>query len=299
MSNMSNPFKNLFDYESPETQGEQVYFRIFELIIIYFAIKYAWEWGLYMDRISDIVLPLGIANYLDLSFMFGSQLPIINAILITLVLVCAFFRLITRYAYLIGLILLHIQYAARYTLGEIPHSANLIGMTILCFGLAHLFFTDQKITHRFSMGAVYFFCGLGYTSAGISKLIATGPLWVDGRHLWLWMSEKSVDILSRTGTFEYNWLQEFAFEHYIIATIILMSGLLIELSGILMWWKKLRPYIITLIIGTHIGIQMTMNIVFMAFMVQLVLMAYPWSSLINSVIDSLNNFKSKSFKASE
>ncbi|MEX1135514.1 MAG: hypothetical protein WEB89_01345 [Balneolales bacterium] len=297
---MSNPFKELFDYKSPESRGEQIFYRIFELTIIFFAVKYAWEWGFYMDRISDIVLPLGIANYIDVSFMFGSQLPMINAMLITGLLACGYSRTVSRYAYFMALILLHLQYTARFTLGEIPHSANLIGMTLLCFALAHVFFNDPKIIRRFSMGSVYFFCGLGYTSAGISKLVGTGLNWIDGRHLWLWMSEKSVDILSRTGTFEFNWLQEVAFEHHLIATLILLSGLLVELSGIAMWWKKLRPFIITLIMGTHIGIQMTMNIVFMAFMVQLLLMAYPWPKLIDQLLDYAKTFsiKGKDLKAS-
>ncbi|MEX0780578.1 MAG: hypothetical protein WD037_12615 [Balneolales bacterium] len=277
-----NLIRNLFDYESPESRGELIFYRIFEISILFFAIKFVWEWGLYMDRISDIVLPLGIANYLDLSFMFGNQVPVINAILISGLLACAFIRIAPKYTYLFALLLMHLQYASRYTLGEIPHSANLIGMTLLCFSLAHMFFTDQKIIRRFSMGSVYFFCGLGYTLAGISKLIGTGFHWIDGRHLWLWMSEKSVDILSRTGTYETNLLQEIAYEHHLIATFILLSGLLLELSGIAMWWKKLRPYVLTLIIGTHLGIQLTMNIVFIAFMVQLLLMAYPWSTLIDA-----------------
>ncbi|MEX2639243.1 MAG: hypothetical protein WD266_01060, partial [Balneolales bacterium] len=256
-----NILQNLFDYERPETRGERLFFRIFELVIIYFAVSFAWQWGLYMERLNEVVLPLGIANYLDVSFMFDDHLPVINALAISVILAGAWFRLLGRYAYAAGLLLLHLQYAARFTLGEIPHSANLIGMTLLSFALAHIYFSDQKIRRRFAMGCVYFFGGLGYTLASICKLVGTGIFWPDGRHLWLWMSEKSIDILSRTGTFEFNWLQQLAYDHYFIATSILLSGLLVELSGIAMWWKQFRPFVITLIIGTHIGIQLTMNIV--------------------------------------
>ncbi|MEX0684455.1 MAG: hypothetical protein WD098_00505 [Balneolales bacterium] len=290
---MNSLFRNLFEFEKPESRGEYIFFKIFELFIVYFAVKHAWEWGLYVERISDIVLPLGIANYLDVSFMFGTSLPLVNAFLITITLTIGFFGLFTRFAYLIALLLLHLQYATRFTLGEIPHSANLMGMTLLCFALAHIYFQDPTFRRRFAMGSVYFFCGLGYTLAGLSKLVGTGIHWFDGRHLWLWMSEKSIDIMSRAGSFEYNWLQELAFQNHSIASLILLSGLLVELSGFTMWWKKFRPIIITLIIGTHLGITMTMNIVFAAFVYQLILMAYPWPSLIDYIIEKFDSAKAK------
>ena len=49
--------------------------------------------GLYTLRIGDVVLELGLANWLDISFMHGNSLPIWNAGLITAMIVAGFFRL--------------------------------------------------------------------------------------------------------------------------------------------------------------------------------------------------------------
>jgi len=126
-----------------------------------------------------------------------------------------------------------------------------------------------------------FFLGLAYTSSAISKLIGTGVTWIDGNHLWLWISEKSVDVLAGYGTFNYSFIQELALSNRFIATVILSFGLLTELTAFLLWWKKLRPYIITLVIGMHLGIYYSMNIFFLSYMIELVIVGYPWYRLIN------------------
>ena len=60
----------LFDFERNESVGEVLFYRVFELIVMYWVVFFAWKWGLYIQRLGDIVLPLGIANYVDVSFMF-------------------------------------------------------------------------------------------------------------------------------------------------------------------------------------------------------------------------------------
>jgi hypothetical protein len=44
-----------------------------------------------------------------------------------------------------------------------------------------------------------------------------------------------------------------------------------------MWFRRLRPYVILVTIGMHFGITWTMNIVFIAFEMQLFLTGFPWA----------------------
>src|SRR5690606_13334081 len=105
--------RNLFDFESEESRGDVLFFRLFELFIALGAMKLAWEWGAYTLRISAVVLPLGIARCVDVSFMFGSSLPLINAGVITAMVAVGFFRL-GRMAYSGAFLLMLLQYATRY-----------------------------------------------------------------------------------------------------------------------------------------------------------------------------------------
>ena len=158
--------RELFDYEREETAGELLFFKLFELFIAGSVIHMAWEWGRYILRISDVVLALGVANYIDVSFLFGNGLSLLNAGLISLFVILGFFR-INKYAYLVAFLLLHLQFATRFTLGEIPHSSNVVGMTLLGFSTAMILFSNATVRRRFVMGYTYFFVGLGYTMAAI------------------------------------------------------------------------------------------------------------------------------------
>lgn len=275
----------LFEPNRNVSPGELLFFKIFELFIVFYVIKYAWDWGFYAElRNSEVVLPLGLANYIDISFFFQNQLALVVAGLITMCAILAFFRIASKWMYPIVMILLHLQYVVRFSQGEIPHSSNLIGMAVFCFAIGAVFFPGKEKMPRFVLGAVIFFTGLGYTSAFVAKLIGTGIDWFDGRHLWLWISEKSIDILSREGTWNANFLQQLALNSTAAASVILLIGWFTEMIGFTMWWKKLRPYSTTLIIGMHIGITMTMNIRFDAFVIQLILIGYPWYKLLDSVV---------------
>ncbi len=275
----------LFEPSRDQSPGEVIFFKLFELFVIYYTIRFAWEWGLYTEfRNTDVVLELGLANYIDISIFFDNYLTIINAAFITVLSVACYFRLGFRWQYMVVMVLLHVQYVARFSQGEIPHSQNLIGMSVLCFAIGAIWFPDKKQMPRFVMGSIIFFIGLGYTSAFFAKLIGTGINWYDGRHLWLWIGEKSIDILSREGTYNPNFLQSMALQSTAIASIILLIGWFTELIGFTMWWTKLRPYTTTLLIGMHFGITMTMNIRFDAFVIQLILVGFPWYILIDRYV---------------
>jgi len=297
----------LFDPGRDVTAGEMLHFKLFELFIVVYVILYSWSWGLYTQRFNEeVVLPLGLANYIDISLFFEHYLAIIIAAVISVMVLAAFFRIGNRWFYLIVLMLFHLQYVIRYSQGEIPHSQNLVGLGVLILAVGSVFYPAGKFFPRFVFGGVIFFIGLGYTSAFFSKLIGTGFHWFYGEHLWLWISEKSIDILSRDGLYEVNFLQQIALDHVWAASVILLIGWFTELIGFTLWFKKWRPYTTTLLIGMHFGITLTMNIRFDAFVMQLIIVGYPWYKLIRLDSEKVSGwllkftlFKKPSYSGSE
>jgi hypothetical protein len=282
--------ENLFGKPDQLTSAHRFYFKLFELYIVYETINLAWEWGLYTLKISDVVLPLGIANLIDISFMHDNYLPIINAIAISILLVLSFFRKGSKWQYAVVFVLLHFQYVARFSIGEIPHSANLVGMAIFSFAVGLAAFQNELHRYRFIIGFTIFYIGLGYFSASISKLIGTGPNWIDGRHLWLWIAEKSTDILSREGQFNYNFVQITALKSIPAATFMLFIGIATEFFGILIWFRKLRPYVALALIGMHFGVMMSMNIRFDSFMIELIILGFPFPELYLKYGDQIKSY---------
>jgi len=271
---------NLFGFDDVDTAGQKLFRNIFELFVVVATAYLAWTWGQYTLRISDIVLPLGFARYIDISFMHGNLLPLWNAGLITALVVAGFFRF-GRWPYAVAWVLLLFQYAARFSLGEIPHSANLVGMGLLGYALAELFYPDRESRSKFGLGFTYFFIGLGYTFAAWSKLIASGITWSDGRHLWMWINEKAVDEIARSGMVELNYIQELALSSLMVATIFLTFGLVAEFFAWLVWFKKWRYPVMWAILALHIGIWVTMDILFKLSVIELILLSLPWGALFD------------------
>ncbi len=282
-SKLSVLAEELFDYDRPVTSGERVFFRLFELFIVGAVIDMVWYWGAYIMRISDLVLPLGLANYVDVTVLYGNGLSYVIAGLVTVLAVIGYLRLF-RYAYLVAFALMHVQYVTRFSLGEIPHSSNVVGMVLLGLGLAMILFDDARFRRRFTLGFTYFFVGLGYALAAICKLVGTGIFWSDGRHLWIWVHEKAVDAFAYTGILAYNPLQEFALSSFSFSTAILTFGLLSEFMAWGMWFRRFRMPVILAVIGLHIGIKAVMNIMFWHTFWVLLLLAFPWSDWIDRVL---------------
>ncbi|PIB37607.1 hypothetical protein BFP72_17090 [Reichenbachiella sp. 5M10] len=246
--------------------------------MVYASIDLAWFWANYTLKIQDVVLPLGIAEHIDISFMHGNMLPLYVAGVMSLTCVLAFFRIGPSWLYLLSALLLHLLYAGRFSIGEIPHSSNFVGLSILATGVGFVVYKDPDNRIPIVMGLVLFFVGFGYTTAAFSKLIATGFNWVDGRHLWMWMTEKSVDNLSKYGVHEYNFLQKWAFISIPVAMLSLIVGIGTEFFGFLLWFRKTRPFMAILVMGMHVGIFMTMNIWFGKFMMELIIIGFPWGA---------------------
>lgn len=281
----------LFEPERMVTPGELVFFKFFELFVLLYSIWFSWKWARYIAlRNMDVIRPLGYANYIDISLFFGNQTPSLIAGILTIFIICAYLRAGSRWFYLIAFLLLQLLHFIRFSQGEIPHSHTFIGISLLCLGIGSLAFGGSKDMPRFVMGALFFFMGLAYTSAFFSKLIGTGVNWADGRHLWLWISEKSVDILSREGVYNINIIQQTALKSTAFASLLLLFGWITEFFGFTLWWSKFRPYIVTLLIGLHIGITLSMNIRFDAFLFQFIIVGYPWYRLIDRYLDATPAF---------
>lgn len=277
---MNRWLHRLFDFERPETYGQRLFFRLFEAFVVFYVVRFSWEWGIYIQQIDSVLLPLGVAQYVDVSFMFDHGVSLLNAAAVTLLCATALLGR-SRYAYMAAMPLFHLQYVSRYCLGEISHGSNLIGMTLLVLGLGGVFFARPVLRRRFVLGATYFFLGLGYTSAALCKIVATGLHWPRGEHLWLWIAEREIDTLSKFGTFDLNWLQTLILDAPSIGTVVLTFGLLTELAGFLAWWPRWRPYVLLGLIGMHVGVHLSMNILFDVFIYELILLALPWPALFD------------------
>ena len=282
--------RELFSIGKSGTRGDRIYFRVVELFLLAYAVWYCWTWGVYMqENMTSVLLPLGIAQYIDVSFMFEHYFGPGNAVLVGVLGLLGFTRL-WRPSYLLALFAFHLQYVARYSLGEISHGSNLIGMGILGLGIALLAFQSETNRQRFTFGFLYFFIGLGYTSAAVCKLIGTGITWPDGHHLLMWIAERKVDTLSKFGAFEPSVLQELVLADYRFGTLFLLIGLLTEAISFGMWWRRYRHLVVILVVGMHIGIFFTMNIFFHASTYLLLLLALPWNRIIDYVLAAANGF---------
>ena len=281
-------FNQLFNTDKKHTQGTYLYFRIFEAVVIYQVLLFSWKWGLYIPQLGEVILPLGLANYLDISFMFSGPYSLINAALITFFVALAFLRK-GRYFYLLAVLAMHLQYIARFSQGEISHGSNLTGTALVTLALGACFFADEVQRQKSTLGMLVFLIGLGYVSASISKFIGTGVNWIDGRHLYLWIGERATDRLSQDGAFSLNFLQKTLLEHYWMATLTLLIGIGTELLGFLLWFRKLRWLGATLLICMHFGVSMSMSISFNAFVVILFVIGYPWERLFDFLLEKYSD----------
>ncbi|MCG8372071.1 MAG: hypothetical protein MI700_00975 [Balneolales bacterium] len=272
---------NLFTFDEPDSVGAKLQLRFVEGYVIIYSYYYMWSWGYYIPRLSELVLPLGMANYIPVELFYDYNLSVYAALFYTIFTLIAFNSKKYRWLYALSFLLFHLQYVVRFSQGEIPHSTNLFGFTLLGLGLGGAFIKGIRNQLIFAFGLTIFFAGLGYTSAAISKLVARGIFWVDGNHLWLWIGEKKIDRLAKFGEFEYTFMQELALRSRTIATSVLIFGFVAEICAVLMFFKKYRWIFVSALVALHFGIYMTMNIFFSAATWLLVIIGFPWDYWIN------------------
>jgi len=270
----------LFDPVTPESRGERAQAWVFEMAAVVLAILALWRWVEPISRTHAIVAPLGVARYVDLRFMLDVRWASANALLASAAFLLGLCHR-WRWGHLIGLFLLHVQYAARFSLGKTDHGSNFVGFALLSLGVAAVLFTDATLRRRAALGLSVLLFGAAYTSAAICKLIASGPRWVDGHHLWLWIAEKSLDTTSSYGVVHHNLVQRAILGNPGLGTAMLASGLVTELCGWLMWWRRPRPFIGLALVLMHVGIELSMTIWFAANQVLLLALALPIAGLVD------------------
>jgi hypothetical protein len=281
---MKSLLDNLFDFERAETPGEVLFARLFEGYVAWCVIYLSWEWGAVMQTIRHVVKHYGIAVHLDISFMLGGTAGFVNAALITVLVVLGFFRIggFGRFGYLVAFPLLHLQYVARFTPGEM-HNPNLMGLVLLGLALGQVCFHEPRLQRRFMFGMACFFVGLGYTLAACSKLVASGPTWPDGLHLWMWVHEKALDQFAKEGHYHLNTLQQLVLDSRLLATGFLTVGMLSEALAFTFWWRRFRPWVGLALLGLHVGIFLVMNIQFRTATTLILLLAFPWGIWLDRV----------------
>jgi hypothetical protein len=271
---------NLFPFERPATRGDLLFFRVFEALIIVWTLNAAWFWAPSFAYYTVVVGPLGLANFMDISVFFNpvAAYGLVTALTVSLVL--GFFRR-WRWAYFVALLLFHLAFVARYSLGEISHGSHFPGLAILALALGTTMYRTPAVTYRFVFGMIFFLYGLGYTCAGFCKLIATGLGWPAAQHLALWMGERMIDVTSSFGVFEPNLMQRFVVAYPAVGSVALAFGWVAEFAGVLMWFERARPYVLTALILMHLGVEFLLNIFFAENIYILVLLAYPWPRLLD------------------
>ncbi len=277
---------NLFPYERTPTRGELLFFRFFEFLIGGWALQAGWTWAETMLRHRVVVLPLGLANYFDLTVFFAPVPAYGLVAALTLFVVLGFTR-VWRFGYAGALVALHLLYASRYSLGEISHGSNFVGLALVALALGAWRFRTSASMYRFVFGLLFFLYGVGYASAGVCKLVASGLSWPMGEHMALWVGERSVDVTSSFGAFEPNFLQRLVLSKPWVGTLALTFGLLAELAGVAIWYEKPRPYVMTALIGMHLGVELCLSIYFGQNIYILTLLAYPWGRWLDRALTYL------------
>ena len=84
---------------------------------------------------------------------------------------------------------------------------------------------------------------------------------------------------SSAGAWAPNALQELALASALVATAMLTFGLLAELAGVLMIDRRFRYVVIPPLIAMHVGTSVVVNIDFPVYLLQLLLLGFPWPAL--------------------
>ena len=276
--------RELFAFDAAESRGELWHFKLYETFLVGCMLFWAWDWSRSIARTAAVVKPLGVAVHVDISPMFSGGLSLLNAAIISAGGLLGYFRLAPRLGYTAAFAGFHVQYVSRYSLGEICHASNFVGMGVLGLAAAMWVFPGAAERRKFALGASVFFLGLAYASAALSKLVASGPLWVDGRHLWLWIGEKSLDAYSKYGVFDLNGLQRAALSSRPLATLILVVGLSVEAAGVLLWLRRPRSIVALICIGMHLGVHFAMNILFDMSIYHLIVLGLPWAKPLDRAL---------------
>src|SRR5690625_5575879 len=103
------------------------------MLLYLYTICFSWKRARYIfHRNTEVVLPLGYANYLVVSLFFGNHLPFYMAGFLTVLLLCAYFRIGARWFYMVAFFLLQLLHFTLFSQVAIPHLQVFIGICLLC-----------------------------------------------------------------------------------------------------------------------------------------------------------------------
>jgi hypothetical protein len=274
-----NFWRELFDPDEPESYGQKVQSFVFEAVVVLRAQYELWSWTDIIPLQPGIPKPAGIARFIDVSFMIDAFAASANAAFASLFLLLGLTRRL-RFGYLLGFLSFHLQYVARFGLGKVQHSTNMLGFAMLALALAHLAYSDPVLRRKASVGlTVLLFCA-GYSFAAYAKWRAKGLRWADGHHLWLWVREKRLDVLAASGRPQVNFVQKLVLKNVYIATFFLAGGLLAETASSLLWWRRVRRWIMLALAAMHMGIADVMKIHFVPNVLILLALGLPIAELV-------------------
>jgi hypothetical protein len=137
---------------------------------------------------------------------------------------------------------------------------------------------------RIATGYALFFYGIAYTSAAVCKLVASGPGWIAGTHLQLWLAEREVDMIATHGTFTPNMIQQWIASSPALATVMLAFGLVAELGATALWFPRTRPFAALALVGMHVGIALSLDIWFGYNVYLLLALGLPWGALLDRLL---------------
>ncbi len=286
MNNLNSFFSSFFTHANEPSSGLYAHFKLFEAFVYGGLLYFVWIWTGILTGHTEVFHAGGLANYLPVSFLFGSITPYLNALLISVLLACGYFRWKPKITLSLALLLIHLHYVARYSLGKLPHDTVFLGMALMGFVLGVWFFEKPAERIKFVFTFILFFMGFGYTISGIVKIIGTmiispWSIWADGYHLWMWIISRQTSMVSATGIYSLNFLQDLALQSWFLATAMLSYGLIAELCGFLLWFDRTRWIIATALIGLHLGIGVVMSLFFVPFILQIVVTSYRWDLPLN------------------
>lgn len=259
--------------ESSSVERVHVESRALELVTVVLAIRASLVWTLEIDPIRSVSTPTGIAKLIDLSSLYGTLAPwlVFGAIVASLLAGATGWN---RHAYFASVALMHLQFCLRHVHGKVPHGENLVGLVLLAFAVANVVGRDTASFRRLSLGYATGALVTLYALAAVCKLVLSGPAWVHGAHLSLWISEKCVDAYSATGVSCRGWLADLAMRDHLVGTAILTSGLLTELASPLVFVERLRRPMLLAFFALHTGIWLVLGISFVSCQVILLTMAF-------------------------
>jgi hypothetical protein len=273
-------WRELFDPREPESYGGRVQALLFELVVVARAQYELWMWTKIIPLQPGIPKPAGIARLVDVSFMIDGVAANANAALTGVFMLLGLAQRL-RWGYLLGFCGFHLQYVARFGLGKVQHSTNMLGFALLALAAAHLIYRDPVLRRKAALGYTVLFFSFGYFLAAFAKLRARGVGWADGHHLWLWINEKRIDVIAASGRSQMNVLQKAVLKSLPLATFFLIGGLAAEMASVLMWWRRARRWIMLALAAMHMGIAYVMKIHFVPNVLILLTLGLPIAELID------------------